>query len=98
MSKPNAREFVDEIADVLRAQGREVTVEATDHEWGTFVWLSSIGPTWIDANVSLSAAYTNRTKRWRLGEIIVRRPLGADVIKKTRTDIKIAADVYGRLA
>ena len=91
----NAREFADEIADIIRSKGREVTVTETEEEWGRFVWLSALAPKWYDRTINLSARYDNRTKRWALGKLTVRL-ISSDkpVVRSTRTDIRIAADVY----
>ena len=34
----NARQFLDEIAGILRAAGRTVEIEETQESFGTFVW------------------------------------------------------------
>jgi hypothetical protein len=86
----NARQFLDEIAELLRAKGREVTVEEQQTDYGTFVWLSALAPHWYDHSLSLSAAYITRTKRWRLGELTVDHKDA----RKTRSHIRIAAEVY----
>lgn len=90
----NAREFLDQIADTLRAKGREVEVSDTTNDYGTFVWLSTIAPHWYDSTISLSAYRNARTGRWRLGELKVRPGTGKEFARTTRTDIRIAADVY----
>lgn len=103
MSK-TAREFLDQIADALRAKGREVEVtEETTPSGSDFVWLYSPAPrgtgTLLDLHtrtISLSAARTNaKGSRWALGELRVgSTPWGKEFTAKTRSDIRISVDVY----
>lgn len=91
----NAREFIDQIAAILRAQGRPVEITETEESFGTFVFLSAIAPHWYDRSINLSAAKSNRTNRWRLGDMRVGPSSvskGFDV--KTRSRMKISAEVY----
>jgi hypothetical protein len=91
----NARQFVDEIVEVLKAKGREVTVEETDESFGKMVWVSATSPNWWMSPIHLSAFCSDSTKRWRLGEIKVRTISGKTVVAKTRYKVRIIADVYG---
>jgi hypothetical protein len=89
----DARQFLDEIADQLRAKGRTVKITETEENFGTFVWLSSLAPHWYDNTISLNAAKFTRTGRWSLGEMKVH--LSDRTLTRTRrSDIRIAADVF----
>jgi hypothetical protein len=91
----NARQFLDEIADVLRASGRPVEITETEESFGTFVWLSSVAPRWYDRSISLSARKSNRTGRWALGELKVGSTVSTKAFTRTsRSSIRIAAEVY----
>ena len=91
----NARQFLDQIAETLRSQGRPVTVEETQEDWGTFVWLSAPAPAWYQRSMNLSAAKPNRSNRWRLGELRVGPSLNNKGFnRKTRSQIRIAAEVF----
>jgi hypothetical protein len=89
----NAREFLNEIADMLRAQGREVTIEESTHGFGTMAWLQAVAPNWYDATINVSAVYSTRTNRWSLGDMKIRR--SSDTITATtRSRMKTAVSVY----
>ncbi len=90
----NALEFVEQIADRLRAKGRDnVKLEVTDESFGKMAWLTTIG-TQGRATMNLSAFYSDRTKRWSLGELKVRPHYTKEKIRRTRTEIRIAAEVW----
>jgi hypothetical protein len=89
----NAREFIDEIADVLRSKGRTVTIDESPLSFGTFVYMTSIAPNWYDRTISVSASFSTRTKRWTLGEMTIRGG-SIDLTRTKRADMKTAADVY----
>lgn len=97
----NAREFLEEIAEDLRAKGRKVEIIETEEPFGTFVWLSAPPQNWYNRWISLSAAHKTRTNRWSLGKLNVGASVGGSgkasksFTKSTRTQIKISADVYG---
>lgn len=88
----NAREFLDQIAAILRAKGRKVEISETKESYGTFVWLSAIAPAWYEHTLTLSASYSTTTKRWTLGELTIDH--GKIGVRKTRSDIRISAEVY----
>jgi hypothetical protein len=89
----DARQFLTEIATILRSKGREVTVTESEENFGTFVWLSSTAPHWYDNSISLSAAKSTRTGRWSLGEMKIHLS-GKTLTRTTRSEIRIAADVF----
>ena len=88
-----ARQFLDEVADIIRAKGRVVTIEESPLTFGTFAWLNVEKTHWYDTGMNLSAAYNDRTKRWSLGTMNV-YPTTGTFTRKTRSAIKIAAGVY----
>lgn len=93
----NARAFLDEIADMLRAKGRTVEVTVTEENFGTFVWLYAPPQHWYERSINLSAAKSNRPgSRWALGKLqIGSSAYSKKITATTRSDIRIAADVYG---
>ena len=92
----NAREFLDSMADVLRAHGHEVEVSATEEKFGTHVWMKSQGQRWDSPRLTLSAAHMNRTGRWELGELRVHMWDGETwVLRRYGVQRHIAAAVQG---
>lgn len=90
----NAREFVDQIADQLRAKGRQVEITETEEAFGTFVWMSAIAPKWYDYTISLSAAKGRAPgSRWKLGRLTV-RGAGKERYTQERSRIRSAIDIY----
>jgi hypothetical protein len=92
----SAREFLEEVAEILRSKGREVEITETEESFGTFVWLYAPAPKWYERSMSLSAARSGRTGRWRLGPLSVGSTcVSPGFERNTRSKIKTAADVYG---
>lgn len=92
-----AREFFDQMADTLRAKGREVQITETEESFGTFVWLYAPAPHWYQRSLSLSVV--QRKGRWNLGQLTVGSSVsggrnGRGFKRTTRSDIRIAIDVY----
>lgn len=82
----DARQFLDEIAEVIRAAGREVTIEETAESFGTFAWLSTRSTEGYHALITVGARYSNDTKRWALGEMhIWPSTLGKKTYKSRRS-------------
>ena len=93
----NAFEFVNEIADVFRANGREVEVKVTDESFGKAIWVYSPAPHWHQNSLSISAYHSHRTGRWKLGKLNVGgTPYSNPFTRTTRRDIRITADIYSR--
>lgn len=93
----NARQFLDEVAEILRAAGRTVEIEESAESFGTFAWLYSPAPRWYCRSISLSARYSNDTKRWALGDMNIGPTCdNQGMVKTTRSSMKIAAEVYGQ--
>ena len=92
----NARQFLDEIAAILREAGREVEITETEESFCTFVWMSAIGPRWYDRSINLSAVKDVKTGRWRLGKMQIGPGAGSrfTMVRTKRSDIRIAAEVY----
>ena len=90
----NARQFLDEIAGIIRAAGREVTIEESSESFGTFAYLSTTSSRFGHAIITLSARYSSDTKRWALGEMNVwPATLGKQVVKSRRS-MRIAARTW----
>ena len=91
----NARQFLNEIADTLRASGRTVTIEETTESFGTFAWLYAPAPNWYDRSISLSARFSDNTGRWAIGELKVGpTSVSGGFIETTRHRIRTAVSVY----
>jgi hypothetical protein len=81
----DARQFLDRIAEIIRAAGREVTIEETADDFGTFAWLSTRNTERHHALIYVGARYSNRTKRWALTQMeIWPSTLGKQVVKSRR--------------
>lgn len=90
----SAREFLDEVAQILRNKGREVQITETEETYGKFTYLSSVAPNWYDSSISLAVRYSNSTKRWAIVAMDVRLSSGKTISHDIRTNIRIAAEVY----
>lgn len=91
----DARQFLDQIADILRAKGRDVEITETEESFGTFVYLSAIAPHWYDRSISLSARKSSRTGRWALGKLSVGPSMNTKRFTRiTRSAIRAAVEIY----
>jgi len=90
----DARQFLDEVAEIIRAAGREVTIEESNESFGRFAYLSTKSFKFGHSIITLSARHSNDTKRWALGEMTIwPATLGKRVVK-TKSRMKIAAETW----
>lgn len=93
----NAHQFLNEIADDLRAAGRTPEITVTEESFGTFVWMYAPAPNWYDRTIALSARFSTRTNRWALGEMILGGTITSpQMVVKGRRSIRSAVHVYAR--
>lgn len=96
----DAKQFFDQMADLLRSKGRTVEITETTESFGTFVWLYSPAPHWYERTISLSVSKNARPgSRWRLGALSVGSSgtgtkAGRAFKRELRNDIRIAVGVY----
>jgi hypothetical protein len=94
MATTNAREFLDEVAEMLRAKGRRVEITETQESFGTYVFMAVPADHWYESTMYVNAALSSRTGRWSLSPMTVRTSMGKTFKRDTRSAIRIAADVW----
>ena len=75
------RAFMEEIAEMIRAEGREVTITET----AATLRLSAPAPHYYDAAISMSASRIGRTNKWQIDAMRV-----GQFDARTRTDMVIS--------
>lgn len=90
----DARQFLDEIAEIIRAAGREVTIEETAENFGTFAWLSTRSTEGYHSLITLGARYSNDTKRWALGEMHIWPATLSRQVVKSRRRMRTSAETW----
>ena len=89
-----AIQFLNEIADVIRAKGRAVEITETEESFGTFVWMYVPATHWYDRAMTFSAVKSNRTGKWSMGVLVVTNTDGKAIKADTRNSIRRVASVY----
>jgi hypothetical protein len=79
------RAFMEEIAEMIRAKGREVAITETS----TTLRLSAPAPFYYEDAISMSASRIGRTNKWRIDAMRVGQ---FDV--RTRSDMVISVRVH----